>query len=130
MKMLKYFLLVFLIVLIRCDEDEHIDEEEHRATVATSKSSDSLQKVLKKASIPFELMEHYLIKSHNYIKEDLGLEYPMDLLFFTFAGCMVYYLFSKLFPHVIFLCKNRKHTFTIHLMNRTTMLLSEMYNKF
>jgi hypothetical protein len=92
MKM-KYFLINLLFILIKTQDDEETLEEEQPRVI--TKAEPVWKGVIEKLFYIFELMEHYIIRFHNYIKQDLALNYPNDLIIFILLGVILYYLLSK-----------------------------------
>jgi hypothetical protein len=92
MKM-KYFIITLLVILINTQDDESIFEEEQPKII--SKEASIVDKTKDKIFYCFEFIEYYIIKSHNYIKQDLSIAYPLDLLCFVFIGIIIYYITSR-----------------------------------
>jgi hypothetical protein len=50
----------------------------------------------------FHMLEDYTIKTHSIIKDNLALEYPMDLIAFSIMGYLLYHLLNVIMPSVYF----------------------------
>jgi hypothetical protein len=117
---MKYLLFTIFTFFIKCHEEDDIMEEEQPKIPQqnTNNIKDLILSILRtKIFVGFEFIENYIIKFHNYIKQDLALEYPLDLLTFILIGITIYYILSKFTKKVLTLSNHSKLTSIIHLMN-------------
>jgi hypothetical protein len=116
MKNIKCLILLILNSVIFCDSNEN---KENTGLLSQAKMYLDILQVYIFGM--FEKMEVYTIKLHNFIKDDMSVSYPLDIVFFISLGIIIYWLKSKIsfgsgyvyntpdYPDTSYLMKNVKY---------------------
>jgi hypothetical protein len=123
---MKYILISLLFAIIKTQDEEGLFEEEQPKIIPQQQEVSLVDKTKNKIFYCFEFLEYYIIKLHNYIKQDLHVEYPLDLLCFVLIGIVLYYILSNFKSKVICKFTYRQIIFIILRTNQTIIVTSEM----
>jgi hypothetical protein len=80
------FPLIFLLITIKCEENSGNSLGGHPVLVK-----------VRELVFPYlEIPENYVIKTHRFFKDELKIQYPLDLLIFIFFGMTLNWMINKI----------------------------------